>query len=372
MGSELATVESKEVSTREFSRFSREQLELLKRTIAKGTTDDEFQLFVQTANRTGLDPFARQIYAVKRWDSKERKEVMQIQISIDGMRLTAQRSGQYAGQLGPWWCDEEGNWQAIWPKSKGYPVAARVAVLRHDFKEPLYVVAHWDEYVPLTNEGKPQFMWHKMPALMLGKVSESLALRKAFPAELSGLYSPEEMAQASAPEVAGDPSVVDAEVVDEQHTARAEPPATQRQLSALHTIGGKLGWTDEQIHEHAGVGSLNELSKARATELIDEWKGLLDGPGGEAKSNGQGSSESDNASPPQPSEGNPSTAILLATAEQEYGEFRITKPRAAETWLNGFLLRKKREQLAECDDAELKEFLGELRAAKKMREQGGE
>lgn len=370
MGSELATVESKEVSTREFSRFSREQLELLKRTIAKGTTDDEFQLFVQTANRTGLDPFARQIYAVKRWDSKEGKEVMQIQISIDGMRLTAQRSGQYAGQVGPWWCDEDGNWQSVWPKSKGHPTAARVGVLRHDFKETLYVVAHWDEYVPTDKNGQPQFMWRKMPALMLAKVAESLALRKAFPAELSGLYSPEEVAQASAPEVAGDPSVVDAEVVDEGSTTRTEPPASQRQLTALHTIGGKLGWTDDQIHEHAEVGSLKELSKARATELTDEWKGLLEGAGGEAKN--KGSSESDNASPPEPSEGNPSTVILLATAEQEYGEFRITKPRAAETWLNGFLLRKKREQLAECDDAELKEFLGELRAAKKMREQGGE
>lgn len=167
-------------------------LELIRDTYCKGATPDEFSLFVQTANRLGLSPVGRQVFAIKRWDSNLRREVMQPMVSIDGLRLVAERSGKYAGQTQPMWCGEDGVWKDVWVKSTP-PSAAKVGVLRHDFKDPLYAIAVYSSYCQRNKEGNPMALWGKMPELMLSKCAEALALRKAFPQELSGVYSPDEM-----------------------------------------------------------------------------------------------------------------------------------------------------------------------------------
>jgi phage recombination protein Bet len=193
-----------------------EQRALLARTLCQGATTDEMSLFFAICDRTGLDPFARQIYAVKRWDSRARREVMQTQVSIDGARLTAQRSNEYAGQDGPYWCGADGVWKDVWLSSE-LPMAAKVGVMRRGFAQPLYGVALFAEYAQRNKEGHLTAMWSKMPAVMIAKCAEMIALRKGFPAELSGLYAAEEMSQATTP-------AVEAEVV---HVLPAPAPAQE-------------------------------------------------------------------------------------------------------------------------------------------------
>lgn len=173
--------------------WTREQIQLVKDTIARNAelTDDEFRLFVATCQRMNLDPLARQIHAVKR------KGKLVIQVGIDGFRVTADRTKVYAGNSDPTYDVKEVEVSTKdGPALLEIPWTASVTVRKIVMDEPrdFTATARWLEYYP--GEGSEGFFWRKMPYLMLGKCAEALALRKAFPAELSGVYLPEEMDQA--------------------------------------------------------------------------------------------------------------------------------------------------------------------------------
>lgn len=175
-----------------------QQKALIKDQIARDCTDDELRLFAQVCAKTGLDPFSRQIYAIKRNDrNAPGGKKMSIQVSIDGFRVVAERSREYEGQTPKQWCGPDAKWVDLWLNDEP-PVAARAGVWRRGFREPLYMVALWKDY---AQDSSP--MWKKMGAHMLAKCAEAQALRAAFPADLSGLYTSDEMAQADTDRGAG-------------------------------------------------------------------------------------------------------------------------------------------------------------------------
>lgn len=178
------TVESVPVPHDYRSKLTKSQIEVLKRTIAKGASDDELKMFLYICERTKLDPFTKQIHLVPRRDGRTGIEVRTPIVGIDGLRSIAERTENYAGNDDPVFDDEEK------PQKATVTVYKMVGGQRVGFTAS----ARWTQYYPGDTQG---FMWKKMPHLMLGKCAEALALRKAFPNVMSGIYIREEMDQAS-------------------------------------------------------------------------------------------------------------------------------------------------------------------------------
>ena len=259
----------------------------------------DLAIFFHESKRTGLDPFARQIHMIGRNTKNPRTDKWEtkftIQTGIDGYRLIADRAdradGGYREYEDTQWCGPDGVWADVWTSDEP-PVAARVVVLRSGRRFP--AVARYQSYVQTKRDGSPNSIWAGRAAEQLEKCAEALALRKAYPRDLSGIYTDAEMVRAddegTAHEAPGKTTgvgslrddvippappaedVQDAEVVEPDPTPE---PITAAQLKALHTLLSKndmdrdaaIAWFCQRTDRD--ITSSKDLTKAEASGLID-------------------------------------------------------------------------------------------------------
>ncbi len=165
------------------------KLHLLKDMFSKDCSDQEFEIFIHACQRTGLDPFMKQIYPVSRWNADLKRNSMTIQTGIDGYRLIGERTGKYAPGREPSYTYND----------NGHIISCTAYVKKMTPDGTWHEVAattFYEEYVQRKKDGTPTRFWLNMAHNQLAKCSEALALRKAFPAEMSGLYTSDEMSQA--------------------------------------------------------------------------------------------------------------------------------------------------------------------------------
>jgi phage recombination protein Bet len=223
-----------------------EQQQLISSSIAPGCTPDELKLFAYACQRTGLDPFSRQVYAIKSSGK------LTIQTSIDGLRSIAERTGQLDGSSTEW-CGDDGIWADVWLGSKP-PAAAKTTIWRKGSTHPFVGTALFRDYN--ANQG----LWSKMAAAMIAKCSEALALRKAFPADLSGLYSSDEMEQAETVTVTATPAPA---------LAPAAPAGDAKVFAAGKAAIAKCSTLDElEVVTKRLEARQNDLSAEQYQELL--------------------------------------------------------------------------------------------------------
>ena len=204
--------------------FTNERVELIRKSIASGLSQTEFESFIEIARHAKLNPLAKELFV---WKDQGR---LVIHTGIEGLRLIAERSEEYLGMDGPEFCGPDGKWVEMWP-GPDLPAAARVIVYREG-RRPAKAVVHMSEFRKENSD-----TWKRRPVHMLGIRAEGHALRKAFRAETHAL-------RIDWNEEAGGPA-------SEIHIVHPEGRPSNDQQAWLHIFAQQQGWSREERHRRA-------------------------------------------------------------------------------------------------------------------------
>ncbi|MGZ9829898.1 recombinase RecT [Tsukamurella ocularis] len=249
--------------------FTAEQREHLKQLGINDAPDADLNVFFHYCSNTGLDPFLKQIYMIGRrtktggyrgepekWETK-----YTIQIGIDGFRILGNRIAKAEGlprpvAAPPQYCGYDGVWSDVWLDPSQPPAAAKCSITVGDITHTA-VVTFTERAQTRNVQGGGTALtgqWVTQPVWMLGKCAEVAAWRKAFPADMGGIYEDAEL-----------PEVVDGEVEPPKQASTPEEVADSTVAAAL--TEGQIDELLTEIDQQVTVDQLNALIKDVAPRL---------------------------------------------------------------------------------------------------------
>lgn len=260
--------------------YTGNQLELIRRTVAKDTNAEEFEQFIHICKHTRLDPLRRQVFCFVFNKQKADKRQMVIVTSIGGYRTIASRTGNYRPGSTQTVFNEAAVDKLTNPKGIEYGEAT-VYQFAHGDWHAITERAYWEEFAPLVDDwiegddgrrrpsGKPKLDpkkegWHRMPRVMIEKCAEAKALRRAWPDDFDGLYSEDE--------------------IDKTHSMQLDLTATELADQAaadkrMERIGGRnaltVDWCDGGELQRIPVGQFGDRIIAFTQAHKDEPLSVL-------------------------------------------------------------------------------------------------
>ncbi len=241
--------------------WTTQDVDLIRQTVAKEASPEEFKLFLYTAKARGLDPLLRQLYFIKRKQKRGDRwvDVGTTQTSIDGFRLIANRTQKLKGiERGIKHDHENGKlyaWARVWRKDWDYPVYEEVSLEEYKGESPL---------------------WHRMPEQMLKKCAEVAALRMAFPEDLSGLYAHEEMDQADSQQSALQDKTMPLTPDTSNPSVQDVQKAMKKCLKMISKIQEEHSLTTEEIQWITGLETLKGADLKTLEKAIQDLNNHLE------------------------------------------------------------------------------------------------
>lgn len=235
--------------------YEGKQLDLIRRTVAKDCNPAEFDQFVHICKAVRLDPLRRQIYAFVFSKDDPSKRQMTIVTAIGGYRAIADRTGNYRpGPTTITYSEGAAN-AATNPLGIEY---AEATVFKHSHGEwhPVTERAYWEEFAPIKEiwmDKKPSGKfeldrkkdgWRRMARVMIEKVAEAKALRRAWPDDFAGLEIEEE---------------TDRRSMDLTATELAEEAATAKRFEAIGGVNSiTIDWCDGGELRREPIGTFGD------------------------------------------------------------------------------------------------------------------
>ena len=255
----------------EINQLTAEQIELMKRTVAKGATDDEFKMFLHLAHKYGLDPFAKEIWFIKYDNSNPT-----IMTSRDGYLKIAQSNPDCEGLISFPVCeDDHFEIDAI-----NYTVSHKFGAKRGK------LIGAWAKcdrkgkkpqiaYVDFSEYNSSNSIWKKYPSAMIQKVAESFVLKRQF--GINGLVTNEEMpSEYDLKNVTNEGEYKAKITTQEKRAPEISQPQMPDQVGDFVVIvnGNKKKLSDMTMAQlrYLQSTSTNETTRAMASAYIDEIK----------------------------------------------------------------------------------------------------